>query len=131
MASTSCVVANVAGLFGKPSASAARPKMVISAGLVRWRSSVWRMCSGLFMAAEPVGAGRTTICRQAGMADKARPVGQSIRARHSACAQIFPQGSPRLLLGRVFPGNFGDVQQHRFAPFLNGKTAEARDIDAR
>ena len=32
---------------------------------------------------------------------------------------------------RVFLGDLGDVKQHRFAPFLNGKTAEARDIDAR
>ena len=88
------------------------------------------MCSGLFMAAQPVGA-RWAFSRNPGVADEARPVWQSIRARHSSWAKMISQGSPRLLFRRVFFGDLGDVQQHRFAPFLNGEAAEAFGIDAR
>ena len=38
--------------------------------------------------------------------------------------------SPRLLFGCVFARDLGNVQQHRLAPFLNGKMTKPRRIDA-
>jgi len=56
---------------------------------------------------------------------------QGVRVRHAARGQMLAQISPRLLFRSVFPRDFGNVQQYRLAPFLNGKAAEPRGIDAR
>ena len=88
------------------------------------------MNSGISIAAKPVGAWRA-FPRDPGVADKARPMGEPIGSRHETRGQIFSQRNPRLLFRRVFPGDLGDVQQHRFAPFLNREPAEASGIDAR
>jgi len=82
------------------------------------------------MAAQPIGA-RRTFSRDPRVAHEARPVRQSVGARNSARVQMFSQGNPRLLFRRVLLCDFGDVQQHRFAPFLYGQAAEASGIDTR
>ena len=88
------------------------------------------MRSGLFMAAQPVGARRATVRGHAGVADEPTPVRQGIGARHGAGRQMMANPDPRLQFRREAFGEASDVEQDRLASLLDGKTAQAGGIHA-
>lgn len=86
------------------------------------------MRSGLFMAAEPVGAWRTALGRHAGVADEPAPMREGVGAGNAAFGQMSAHPGPRLRFRREASGETRDVEQDRLASFLDGETTEAGAI---
>ena len=76
----------------------------------------------LFMAAQPIGARRTSA-RDSTVADEACPVWQRIGSRHAPRRKFLSQCGPRFLRWGVSAGDLSHVQQYRLTSFLNGKAA--------
>ena len=67
----------------------------------------------------------------AGVADESAPMRESVGGWHGPGRQVLAQTDPRFHFRREASGQSRDMEQDRFASFLDGQTAQADGVHAR